>query len=217
MKRSLIYLSVWLLANLLSGCSTGQAPDTKPATLPVLKPGEAVATFAGGCFWATEEAFDRLKGVREVVSGYAGSDYPNPTYADVSTDQTDHAESVQVYYDPKQISYGQLLTAFFAAHDPTTLNKQGPDVGKHYRSMAFYRNETEHRQLTNSIQQLAKSGRFQNPIVTEVVPFNTFYPAEGYHQNYCKVHPWQVYIQTVSMPKIHHMEKVMAGQLKNDD
>lgn len=193
----------------------GQAPDTKPAELPVLKPGEMVATFAGGCFWATEEAFDRLKGVREVVSGYAGSDYPNPTYADVSTDQTDQAESVQVYYDPKQISYGQLLTAFFAAHDPTTLNKQGPDVGKHYRSMAFYRTESEHQQLETFIRKLNVSGQFKNPVVTEIVPFKTFYPAEGYHQNYCKVHPWQLYIQTVSMPKIRHMETVMAGQLKS--
>lgn len=193
----------------------GQAPDTKPAELPVLTPGEVIATFAGGCFWATEEAFDRLKGVREVVSGYAGSDYPNPTYADVSTDQTDQAESVQVYYDPKQISYGQLLTAFFAAHDPTTLNKQGPDVGKHYRSMAFYRNETEHQQLETFIRKLNASGQFKNPVVTEIVPFKTFYPAEGYHQNYCKLHPWQLYIQTVSMPKIRHMETVMAGQLKD--
>ena len=193
----------------------GQAPDTKPAKLPVLTPGEMVATFAGGCFWATEEAFDRLKGVREVVSGYAGSDYPNPTYADVSTDQTDQAESVQVYYDPKQISYGQLLTAFFAAHDPTTLNKQGPDVGKHYRSMAFYRTESEHQQLETLIRKLNASGQFKNPVVTEIVPFKTFYPAEGYHQNYCKLHPWQLYIQTVSMPKIRHMETVMAGQLKS--
>ncbi len=216
MKRSVFFLSICLLASLLIGCSTGQAPDNKPAVLPALRSGEAVATFAGGCFWATEEAFDRLKGVREVVSGYAGSDYPNPTYADVSTDQTDHAESVQVYYDPKQIRYAQLLTAFFAAHDPTTLNKQGPDVGKHYRSMAFYRTEAEHRQLIDAIQKVDKSGQFRNPIVTEVVPFNTFYPAEGYHQNYCKVHPWQVYIQTVSLPKIHHMEKVMVGQLKDD-
>ncbi len=217
MKRPVFFLFSYLLASLTIGCSTGQAPDNKPAPLPVLKPGEAVATFAGGCFWATEEAFDRLKGVREVISGYAGSDYPNPTYADVSTDQTDHAESVQVYYDPKQISYAQLLTAFFAAHDPTTLNKQGPDVGKHYRSMAFYRTEAEHRQLIGVIQKRDKSGQFQNPIVTEIVPFRTFYPAEEYHQNYIKQHPWQVYIQTVSLPKIHHMEKVMAGQLKEDD
>lgn len=216
MKRSVLFLFNGLLASLMIGCSTGQAPDSKPATLPVVKPGEAVATFAGGCFWATEEAFDRLTGVREVVSGYAGSDYPNPTYVDVSTDQTDHAESVQVYYDPKQISYAQLLTAFFAAHDPTTLNKQGPDVGKHYRSMVFYRNDSEHQQLIDVIQKLDKSGQFKKPIVTEVVPFKTFYPAEEYHQNYCKAHPWQVYIQTVSLPKIHHMEKVMAGQLKDD-
>jgi peptide-methionine (S)-S-oxide reductase len=207
---------VAVLTGLLLGCSMGQAPDYKPAKLPALHSGEAVATFAGGCFWATEEAFDRLNGVREVVSGYAGSKYPNPTYVDVSTDQTDHAESVQVYYDPKQISYSQLLTAFFAAHDPTTLNKQGPDVGKHYRSMAFYRTESEHKQLANTIQKLNASGQFKNPVVTEVVPFDIFYPAEGYHQNYCKAHPWQLYIRTVSMPKINHMETVMAGQLKED-
>ncbi|GAB3569963.1 peptide-methionine (S)-S-oxide reductase MsrA [Spirosoma luteolum] len=216
MNRSLKGLLPGLLTFMLLACSTGQTPDTKPAPLPVPKPGEAVATFAGGCFWATEEAFDRLQGVREVVSGYAGSQFPNPTYADVSTDQTDHAESVQVYYDPRQISYSTLLQAFFAMHDPTTLNRQGPDVGTHYRSVAFYRTEAERRQIDAKIRQLTLDERVKKPIVTQVVPFTMFYPAEGYHQNYVQEHPWQVYIQSVSMPKIRHMERVMQGQLKAD-
>ncbi|MGA0558502.1 peptide-methionine (S)-S-oxide reductase MsrA [Larkinella sp. VNQ87] len=200
-----------------AGCTTAQTQDTNPAKLPALKPGEAVATFAGGCFWAQEEGFDQLKGVREVISGYSGGNVKNPTYEQVGTDETGHAESVQVYYDPKVISYNDLLTAFFAGHDPTTLNRQGPDVGRDYRSVAFYRTPEEKKAIETAIQRVNASGHYKNPVVTEVVPFSVFYPAEKYHQNYVKLHPNQPYIRSVSMPKIAKLRKAMHGKLKSED
>ena len=208
----------WYILSLvfLLSCTPNEPRDTHAAQLPALKSGEAVATFAGGCFWATQEGFDQLKGVRKVVAGYSGGDYKNPTYEQVSTDETGHAEAVQIYYDPKVISYPDLLKAFFAGHDPTTLNRQGPDAGRHYRSVAFYRTAAEKAAIEADIQAINKSGSYSNPVVTEVAPFQAFYPAEVYHQNYCKLHPYQLYIQDVSLPKVHHMEKVMAGKLKSD-
>ena len=198
----------------LAGCA--QAQDTTPAKLPALKPGETVATFAGGCFWAQEEAFDQLAGVREVVSGYAGGFVKNPTYREVGTDETGHAESVQVYYDPKVISYTDLLTAFFASHDPTTLNRQGPDAGRDYRSVAFYRTPQEKTAIEAAIRRVNADKHYAGPVVTEVMPFSMFYPAENYHQNYCKLHPDQPYIQHVSQPKIEKLRKAMAGKLKKE-
>ncbi|RAJ92143.1 peptide-methionine (S)-S-oxide reductase [Larkinella arboricola] len=207
-----ILLSVLFLV----GCTPAQTQDTTPVKLPALKPGEAVATFAGGCFWAQEEGFDQLRGVREVISGYAGGHVKNPTYKQVGTDETGHAESVQVYYDPKVISYNELLEAFFAGHDPTTLNRQGPDVGRDYRSVAFYRTPEEKRAIEAAIQRTNASGHYKNPVVTEVLLFRAFYPAETYHQNYCKLHPNQPYIRSVSMPKIEKLRKAMKGKLKNE-
>lgn len=201
---------------LLAGCTPGQTQDTTPAKLPALKPGEAVATFAGGCFWAQEEGFDQLRGVRDVVSGYAGGTVKNPTYEQVGTDETGHAESVQVYYDPKVISYSELLDAFFSGHDPTTLNRQGPDVGRDYRSVAFYRTPEEKQAIEAAIQRTNASKHYKNPVVTEVVPFKAFYPAEGYHQNYCKLHPNQPYIRSVSLPKVEKLRKAMKGKLKSE-
>ncbi|WP_020598611.1 peptide-methionine (S)-S-oxide reductase MsrA [Spirosoma panaciterrae] len=209
----ILLASFWLLAS----CTQAQSVDTTPARLPALKPGEAVATFAGGCFWAQEEGFDQLKGVREVVSGYSGGHVANPTYPEVGTDETGHAESVQVYYDPKVISYRELLDAFFAGHDPTTLNRQGPDVGRDYRSVAFYRTPAEKQEIMAAIQRVNASKHYANPVVTEVVPFNVFYPAENYHQNYCKLHPNQPYIQHVSIPKIEKLRHAMKGKLKQED
>ena len=199
---------------LLSGLTWAQ--DTAPAKLPTLKPGEAVATFAGGCFWAQEEGFDQLRGVREVISGYAGGHTKNPTYREVGTDETGHAESVQVYYDPTVISYPELLTAFFAGHDPTTLNRQGPDQGRDYRSVAFYRTPAEKAAIDAAIKQTNASKHYPNPVVTEVLPLTVFYPAEIYHQNYCKLHPDQPYIQSVSLPKVEKLRKAMKGKLKQD-
>ena len=203
-----------LIASLFLLTSHVQAQDVSPAKLPTLKPGEAVATFAGGCFWAQEEAFDQIKGVREVVSGYAGGNVKNPTYQAVGTDQTGHAEAVQVYYDPKVISYQELLVGFFAAHDPTTLNRQGPDTGRDYRSVAFYRTSAEKQAIQDAVKTVNESKHYDGPVVTEVVPFTVFYPAENYHQNYCKLHPDQSYVQHVSLPKVAKLRKAMAGKLK---
>ncbi|MEZ0611747.1 peptide-methionine (S)-S-oxide reductase MsrA [Fibrella sp. WM1] len=203
---------MWLL--LIAQVGWAQAPAAAPAKLPTLKPGEAVATFAGGCFWAMEEGFDQLKGVREVISGYSGGNTKNPTYEEVGTDQTGHAESVQVYYDPKVISYRELLEAFFAGHDPTTLNRQGPDVGRDYRSVAFYRTPTEKAEIEAAIRRTNDLHYYAGKVVTEVVPFQVFYPAENYHQNYCKLHPDQPYIQRVSLPKVEKLRKAMKGKLK---
>ena len=197
---------------LMAGCA--QAQDATPAKLPTLKPGEAVATFAGGCFWAQEEGFDQLVGVREVVSGYSGGHIKNPTYQQVGTDETGHAESVQVYYNPTIITYRELLMAFFAGHDPTTLNRQGPDAGRDYRSVAFYRTPAEKADIEAAIQQVNADKHYAGPVVTEVVPFTVFYPAENYHQNYCKLHPDQPYIRQVSRPKIDKLRKAMHGKLK---
>ena len=208
----ILFLGCWLIA----GTAQAQDDDSSPAALPKVKAGEAVATFAGGCFWAQEEGFDQLRGVREVISGYAGGNVPNPTYQQVGTDRTGHAESVQVYYDPKVISYKDLLTAFFAGHDPTTLNRQGPDVGRDYRSVAFYRTPAEKQEILAAIQRTNASKHYPNPVVTEVVPFSVFYPAERFHQNYCKLHPNQRYIQSVSLPKVEKLRHAMQGKLKKE-
>ena len=212
MKKIQLYVLSLLFA---VGCAHGQSKDYAPAKLPSLKPGEAVATFAGGCFWALEEGMNQLKGVREVVSGYAGGTVKNPTYEQVGTDLTGHAESVQVYYDPKVITYAQLLDAFFAGHDPTTLNRQGPDAGRDYRSVAFYRTPEEKGQIQDAIKRTNESKHYSNPVVTEVTPITVFYPAENYHQNYFALHPDQPYIQHVSLPKVEKLRKAMAGHLKN--
>lgn len=208
--------SITLALLLLTGTAHAQTPDTSPAKLPTPKPGEAVATFAGGCFWAQEEGFDQLIGVREVISGYAGGNTKNPTYEEVGTDRTGHAESVQVYYDPKVITYNDLLTAFFAGHDPTTLNRQGPDSGRDYRSVAFYRTPAEKLAIETAIKEVNASKHYPNPVVTEVLPFTVFYSAENYHQNYVKLHPNQPYIQQVSLPKVAKLRKAMHGKLKTD-
>ncbi|WP_338868040.1 peptide-methionine (S)-S-oxide reductase MsrA [Spirosoma sp. SC4-14] len=185
--------------------------DTRLATMPSLQPGEAVATFGGGCFWAVEAEMKSLKGVRAVVSGYAGGDLDFPTYEQVGTDQTGHAESVQVYYNPKIIPYAVLLDAFFAGHDATELNRQGPDIGRHYRSVVFYRTPAEKADIEAAIRR--ESAKHKAPIVTQVVPFPAFYPAERYHQNYYKLHPYSLYIQLVSKPKVTKFRNRMEGWL----
>lgn len=207
---SILFLGVFM------GAVQAQDADSSPARLPKLKPGEAVATFAGGCFWAQEEGFDQLKGVREVVSGYSGGTVANPTYEQVGTDRTGHAESVQVYYNPTVISYRNLLDAFFAGHDPTTLNRQGPDAGRDYRSVAFYRTPAEKADILAAIDRVNASKHYAGRVVTEVVPFSVFYPAEQYHQNYCQLHPNQPYIQSVSLPKVEKLRHAMQGKLKQE-
>jgi peptide-methionine (S)-S-oxide reductase len=143
-----------------------------------------MATFAAGCFWGVEEAFTKTKGVKSTRVGYIGGNLPNPTYEDVCTDRTGHAEALQVKYDPKEISYEDLLDLFWSIHNPTTKNRQGPDIGSQYRSIVFYHTPEQERIAKKSKQELDDSNKFQNKIVTEIVPASTFYPAEDYHQKY---------------------------------
>lgn len=177
--------------------------------------GEAVATFAEGCFWHSEIVFQSLVGVRDAVSGYAGGTEANPDYEKISTGETGHAESVQVYYDPAVISYETLVAAFFASQDPTQVNRQGNDVGSQYRSIAFYRNEKEKEIINAEIARLSKSGKYKAKIATQVVPFAKFYPAEAYHQEYISNHPTKSYVQYVSIPDFIHFKSTFKGPFKN--
>jgi len=165
------------------------------------------AVFGGGCFWCMEAIFNRLKGVSKVASGYAGGTMPNPSYGQVSSSRTGHAEVIQVEYDPAVITYRDLLEVFFKAHDPTTPNRQGADVGSQYRSLILYSNEEQKTAADGIIAELTKSGEFKNPIVTEVKPIETFYPAEEYHHEYYARHPEQGYCQAVIAPKLAKLFK----------
>lgn len=215
---SCLYASLFI-SLAFTGCqqrptTAAAVKDVSPAKLPALQPGEAVATLAGGCFWCVEEELESLKGVREVISGYAGGELENPTYEQVGTDETGHAEAVQVYYDPKVLSYDVLLDAFFAGHDATTRDRQGPDIGKQYRSVAFYRTPEEKTRIEAAIKRENASGHHEDPVVTQVVPFKAFYPAEVYHQGYYRQHPDELYVRTVSKPKVEKFRERMARWLK---
>lgn len=162
-----------------------------------------IATFAGGCFWCLEAVFLRIAGVKKVVSGYTGGHTPNPTYRDVCSGQTGHAEAVQIEYDPQIISYEKLLAVFFAIHDPTTLNRQGNDIGTQYRSAVFYHDEAQHQAASQAIA--AQQSQYSDPIVTDVEPLTTFYPAEIDHQGYYDAHPNQPYCAAIIAPKLHKL------------
>ncbi|MBN8575748.1 MAG: peptide-methionine (S)-S-oxide reductase MsrA [Cytophagales bacterium] len=172
------------------------------------------ATLGSGCFWCTEAFFLRLKGVESVVSGYSGGKVKNPTYKEVCSGLTGHAEVVQVKFDPTVISFAEILEVFWNTHDPTTLNKQGYDEGTQYRSAVFYHNEDQKRTAEDYKKQLDQSGAFKKPIVTEITPFSVFYPAEDYHQNYYALNPNQGYCQVVIRPKIEKFNKQYAAKLK---
>src|SRR5712691_12024865 len=160
--------------------------DAQPANSAT----EDTAVFAGGCFWGVEAVYDHVKGVKRAISGYAGGEVANPSYEQVSTGDTGHAESVEVIYDPSQVSYGKLLQIFFSvAHDPTQLNRQGPDTGTQYRSAIFYTNAEQQHVAEGYVDQLNKAGVFGRPIVTQIAPLAAFYPAEAYHQDYATLHP----------------------------
>ncbi|RYZ97246.1 MAG: peptide-methionine (S)-S-oxide reductase [Sphingobacteriaceae bacterium] len=201
---------------LFIGCANGQSNknDDAIAKIPASKAGEKLATFGGGCFWSMSEALSEFKGVNRVVSGFAGGNTKNPTYDEVCTRTTGHAEVVQVYYDPKVISYSTIAEGFFNAHDPTTIDRQGPDVGDDYRSIAFYRNAEEKNVLNAVIKKVNASKHYSDPVVTQVVPFKVFYAAENYHQGYYKDHMSQPYIRSVSKPKVEKFRRAMNGYLK---
>lgn len=174
------------------------------------------AYFASGCFWCVEAIFESVKGVKEVYSGYSGGTEKNPTYEQVSYGRTHHAESVEVFYDPKEISFTQLVQVFFGSHDPTTLNRQGPDRGAQYRSIAFYKNDKEKKIIEDYIAKLEEEHVYGRPIVTEVKKFDAFYKAEDYHQDYEKLHPNNSYIQNVSIPRLNRFKANFKSFLKED-
>lgn len=174
------------------------------------------AYFASGCFWCVEAIFESVKGVQEVVSGYAGGTEENPTYEQVGMGQTSHAESVEVYYDPKQVSFLELVQVFFGSHDPTTLNRQGPDRGAQYRSIAFYQNDQERKIITDYIQALKDKKVYDAPIVTQVVPLTKFWKAEDYHQDYERNHPENPYVQNISIPRLNRFKKKFPELLKEN-
>jgi peptide-methionine (S)-S-oxide reductase len=174
-----------------------------------------VAVFGGGCFWCTEAVFERLRGVSSVIPGYAGGTVENPTYEQVCGGGTGHAEVIRIEYDPGQIGYADLLTVFFATHDPTTLNRQGNDVGTQYRSVVLYDNEQQKREAESFIKELNDANAFAKPVVTTLEPLGVFYPAEDYHHKYFARNPYQPYCQYTIPPKLEKLQRRFADLLKN--
>jgi peptide-methionine (S)-S-oxide reductase len=217
----LAVLTVGLILFAVKGTSGASSGLSEPVPAPVVDgtvmlPAEDTAVFAGGCFWGIEAVFEHVKGVKSAVSGYAGGKDANPTYEQVSSGDTGHAEVVQVIYDPSQVSYGKLLQVFFSvAHDPTQLNRQGPDHGTQYRSAIFYNTPDQQRVVESYIKQLTAAKTFPRPIVTEVAKLRAFYPAEAYHQDYLVRHPNQPYIVINDKPKVEALKKQFADIYRN--
>jgi peptide-methionine (S)-S-oxide reductase len=210
------YLFIAVVSLMIFGsCAQSQGKEN-PVSLGSAKPtpNEAVATFGEGCFWHSEIIFQSLAGVRDAVSGYAGGTTKDPDYEEVSSGNTGHAECVQVYYDPSKISYETLVKAFFASHDPTELNRQGPDEGTQYRSIAFYRNEREKAIIEAEMKRITDSKEYNGKVVTEVKSFSKFYPAESYHQEYIYHHPDNPYVQSVSLRDYNNFRREFKGNFK---
>ena len=211
MSRSCSLMRLFVLvvagAVLAGGAARAQVPDFAAGSdLPAA--GEQVAVLAGGCFWGVDAVFKHVRGVSRVVSGYAGGGAATAQYEIVSTGTTGHAESVQITFDPAQISYSRLLQIFFSvAHDPTELNRQGPDVGTQYRSAIFYTTEAQKRVALGYVDQLNRARVFSRPIATQVVPLRDFYPAEEYHQDFLARHPHHPYILLYDLPKLRQLQK----------
>lgn len=227
MKNTLNMYNLILAAVLFASCGQASSNNTNndsSAGLPgndgVYKislkapKGEAVAAFAEGCFWCSEEIFEDVAGVDSVISGYSGGHTQNPTYEKVSTGTTGYAESVLVYYKPDKVSYQDLLKVFYASHDATTVDGQGPDQGTQYRSVVFYASPAEKSMAETAKTDALKSGMFQRAIVTQLVPLKDFYRAEEYHQNYAKHNPNNPYIQNVSEQRFEKFKKTYKGKLK---
>jgi len=183
--------------------------------MPAERPGSQMATFAAGCFWCVEAVFQRLKGVVSVESGYAGGTNPHPTYEEVCSGTTGHAEACRIVFDPSVVGYKDLLEVFWKTHDPTTPNRQGNDVGTQYRSAIFYHDEEQKKLAEHFKASLEESGAFDGPIVTEIVPAGSFYPAEQYHQNYFNEHGAQPYCLFVIRPKLEKFRKAFAAKLND--
>ena len=223
LPRAALLLGVALCV--LIGLLAGRAPqaalsdDTRNIKMGTIQPlqtpaGQEAATFAAGCFWAREAIFGQLKGVTSVTSGYAGGHTKNPTYEEVCTGTTGHAETVQIFFDPKVISYRDLLDVYFHTADPTTKDEQAPDVGTQYRSVIFYHSAAQREAAKQEMQSLTKAHAFSDPIVTEVVPYTNFYAAEEYHHNYFALHPDESYCRFVVGPEVAHFKKLYQAKLK---
>lgn len=214
--KMLTIIKTGFLILILAGTTWACTSKTRPeAELPrEVQTRLDTAYFAGGCFWCTEAIFERVRGVVDVVSGYAGGNNPNPTYKQVSAGITDYAEAVRIAYDPQAVTYKQLTAFFFASHDPTQLNRQGPDTGRQYRSEIFYNSDREKETAIAQKQYLDKSGKYDTEIVTLITPFTTFYEAEPYHQDYYENHPRQPYVFSVSRPKVEKFMKQYKTALK---
>lgn len=214
-----LFLTLLSLVNLQTCISSSPPIDKKdPVWEPPLSEQKdlAKAYFAAGCFWCVEAVFESVKGVHEVYSGYAGGETKNPNYNQIGTGRTGHAEAVEVHYDPKVVSFGTLVQVFFGSHDPTTPNRQGPDRGSQYRSIAFYQNSSEREMIQDYIALLEKEGIFSNAIVTEVEPLDKFYFAEEYHQDYEKRNPNNPYVRSVSIPRLRKFQKAYPELLKEN-
>jgi peptide-methionine (S)-S-oxide reductase len=211
-----LFISVVSFMGLNSCAQKNNTPKTKKDNKVMTSSSSKLdtATFGTGCFWCTEAIFQQLEGVEKVTSGYSGGKVPNPTYEQVCSKTTGHAECLNIMYDPKKITFDELLEVFWQTHDPTTLNRQGADVGTQYRSVVFYHNEEQRAKTEKYKAELDKSGAFDNPIVTTLEPFTIFYPAENYHQNYYNNNGSQGYCQFVIRPKVEKFEKVFKSKLK---
>ncbi len=210
------YLAVvFMLATtgLLAGAGEPLSPNTGPVQKESVSEMETI-TIGGGCFWCVEAVYSELKGVISVEPGYSGGDVANPTYREVCTGDTGHAEVVQVTFDPRVISLKDILEVFFSVHDPTTLNRQGPDVGTQYRSVIFYRDEAQKRTALSVMKEISAENLYSKPLVTQLVPFAAFYKAEDYHKDYYALHGSEPYCQFVISPKMAKFRQKFAARLK---
>jgi peptide-methionine (S)-S-oxide reductase len=221
MIRTMLFLG--LLTFLLSNCNnlplgeagpTAQTQNTEVKQKTEVHEGLSKAYFASGCFWCVEAIFEHVNGVEEAISGYSGGDTKNPTYEEVSSGTLRHAEAVEVYYNPEVVSFVTLVKVFFGSHDPTTPDQQGPDRGPQYRSIAFYQSEEEKEIIQQHISDLNKSGVYNNPIVTEVTPFEKFWPGEEYHQDFEKLNPDHPYVRAVSILRLNRFKEKFPDLLK---
>jgi peptide-methionine (S)-S-oxide reductase len=209
MKTKLIS-AVLLLLGLASCHSSGQSQNLSTASTD----GKSVAVFAEGCYWCSEHVFESVAGVSEVISGFAGGNTKNPSYEEVGSETTGHAEAVMVYYDPKIVTFKDLVTVFFESHDPTTPDQQGPDLGSSYRSIAFYKTDEEKKIIEDKITELTSNKTFPAPIVTEVTLLTNFYKSKESHQDYVKNNPYDGYVRQVSIPRYELFKKTYKGKLK---
>lgn len=216
MKNNIVFFALFIALAFSACAQSNKKKEKKMDNQTITQEGKEVATLGAGCFWCVEAVFQDLKGVEKVTSGYTGGKVENPTYKEVCTGLTGHAEVCQITYDPKVVSFSEILEVFWQTHDPTTLNRQGNDVGTQYRSSIFYHNQEQKEISEKYLKKLDESGAFSNKIVTTIEPLGDYYVAEDYHQNYFNENGNQPYCQFVVKPKVEKFRKVFADKLKNE-